>query len=342
MRKYSFSTLLLLAFGLSAIAQQTDTLQQAVYLTDSLRQEKSWEVRTPLTEEEIQRREDNRARVERMKQRYRAFHDSEVQAQEQAEQDANESDFLWSDAETGGAQTPSATTTTTKGESDPVNDEEALRMEISRNLQYGKSTNTSPPSPVRPTLPPQNQAIPQNYEQTPATTRINTNTNDLQKDIQEAFRPNKPPASTVDTNENWQAKTGITTTDNTMQAQSYEQLKAGQTYPLTIFFVDQQSNIDQSQLSALNNWLLWLRQHPGMKVEVRAYTHHEINELDAIDLSIQRAKAVTDYWQAQGVKEQQFSCRGYGSLSPLVPVSDPEAKQKNERIEVIILELPTR
>ncbi|MEL7220869.1 MAG: hypothetical protein AAGJ93_06085, partial [Bacteroidota bacterium] len=110
MRKYKFLALLLLAFGLSAVAQQADTLQQAVHLTDSLGQKQNWEIRTPLTQEEIQRREDNRARVERMKERYRAFHDAENQEREQVEQHTSESDFLWSDAEQGGAPLPASST----------------------------------------------------------------------------------------------------------------------------------------------------------------------------------------------------------------------------------------
>jgi outer membrane protein OmpA-like peptidoglycan-associated protein len=62
----------------------------------------------------------------------------------------------------------------------------------------------------------------------------------------------------------------------------------------------------------------------------------------AQQITRERSQNITDYWLQQGAGIQQLSFRGYGNLSPLVPSTAPRAQQKNERIELIILELSDR
>jgi outer membrane protein OmpA-like peptidoglycan-associated protein len=339
MRKTSLFAAFLLAFSLLTMAQSVDTIPPPTITPDSLNQDNDWSIRAPLSEEELQKREDNRARIARMKQRLRHFRDTEEEARFKAEQEAAESDFLWSDAEEGGQ--PPSSGNPPEGDIN-AEEEEALRLEISRNLQYGKSINNAPSAPVNPGLPEQNSPAPAAYDQAPEA-RIQTNTADLQRDIKAAFQPTDPkvtPASEAD--KNWPIEVGKNSNSESQEKLIYSKLAEGESYRLGTSFTDQQLTLNTTSLPELDIWAGWLKQYPSMRVEVRAYTHHEIAPLDAIDLSIQRAKTVTDYWLAQGALEQQLAYRGYGSLSPLVPDSDPEAKQKNERIEVIILELPTR
>ena len=296
MRKTSLFATFSLAFSLTIVAQiNVDTIPPPTATIDTTVQNEDWSVRAPLSEEELEKREDNRARIARMKQRFKDFHEAE---------------------------------------------EQELRMEIGRNLQFGKSANSSPTEPVRPNAAEATDPLPATYDYSTAQPS-DTNTEDIQTSIKSAFQPTEattPP--TTETENGWQIE--VDAPDLVRQDKQYTlaDLATGQSYLLDVSFAARQHYLAPESFSHLNTWADWLKQNPGLRLEVRAYTSNDIAQLDAIDLSLQRAKTIVDYWLAQGALSAQLSYRGYGSLSPLVPGTDPAAQQKNERIEVIILELP--
>ena len=306
-----------------------DTSLDSLTVQDSLTQ--NWTTRSPLTEDELQRRADNRAEVEDMKKRFRRFHQEEADQQAQEQTDADDDNYLWSNAESGGQSTISR-----KGapKVSVLEDPDELKMEIGRNLQEGRNPNAS--IPTTPVLPAYNTAeeIPQYYD-APIISR-RPSPEELENDIQSSL-------NTASNNQSdWQAKVGAAKGPLVNPANGAP-LKAGQIIILEgIHFLPNDSQLQPSAQDVLSPWATLLRAYPDLYIEVRSHSFGIADPIMAQQITRERSQNIMDYWLQQGAGIQQLSFRGYGNLSPLVPGSAPRAQQKNERIELIILELPDR
>ncbi len=305
---------------------QRDTIVVPTDPVDSLVQQKNWVIREPLSAQEQQRRADNRAEVEDMKTRFRQFHQEEEQLREADEVLQEEGDYLWSEAKTGGQLQSKGTNPEPSAKTPGTED---LRMEIGRNLQEGRRMDV-PPQPVRPTYT--ETPIPAEYEQpAPIPTQQNWENN-----IRTALRQEQ----TDGTGNQWQAKVGATP-GALINPQNGMPLQAGQTIVLTnVLFAEMSAALSPSTQDVLHQWAKILNANPDLIIQVRAHTHSGIPTFEAQQLTNQRAEAVVLFWQQQGIPTRQLSYRGYGRLSPLVSSADPQAQQKNERIELVILEMP--
>lgn len=298
---------------------------------DSLSQD--WATRSPLSKEERQRRSDNRAEVENMKKRFRKFHAESAKQQAAEQAAAEEEDYLWSAPESGGQVVPSGKQVNTTQTANP----EDLRMEISRNLQEGRSINPASQVPVAPVLPAYtSEPVPQEYNNVEFQARNGQAPAAIENTIQSSFQ--QPAVQKSD----WQAKVG-TSTPPLLDPEYKLPLSAGQILTLSqVQFNRHESQLSPSTKAVLNEWATLLKSYPALVVEVRAYTFGDADAIAAQQLTRDRAAQIVNYWAQQGVNNNQLSFRGYGLLSPLVPSSDPYAQQKNERIELIILEMPDR
>lgn len=327
---------ILIAFALIFLGIQVLTAQEKPLVKDSIRQlvntdtladSSNWIIRLPLTPEEQQRREDNRAEVEDMKHRFRQFHQEETQRQAEERAAEEDKDFIWADAEYGGQLRVKGNTAV--NDSSGINTAN-MRMEIGRNLQEGRSA-TVPNSPVLPVY--EEEAIPEAYDNN--ANRREGADEDWKNTISSSFQSRAAEPQ-------WQAKVG--NADNViLPPGTNTPLTAGQIILLeSVSFSPGSSTIRVADREVLDAWALLLRSNPGLIVEVRAHTYGNIGAFEAQQLTNQRAQNITDYWVGQGALSKQLSYRGYGTLSPLVASSNPLAKQKNERIELIILELTER
>lgn len=326
----TFAVSCLLAMGLLA--------QQPVIQRDTVRalrlpgdttvvQRKGWEIRRPLTQEQEQRRADNRAEVEDMKARFRQFHQEEEKQKTAADAAAEDDNFLWSEAQSGGQVQPKGTAVQ---ENDRATNTEELRMEIGRNLQEGRR------------MVPNQQPEPGQYanEPIPASYDYPSSPPPAQEDWQETIRYSLQSKTPQD-NEQWQARSAAVGAVGLVNPLTGEALQAGQTMQLTrVSFAERTAELTPIAQDALYQWASILQQNPGLIVQVRAHSHSDLATFEAQQLTNQRAEAVTRFWQQAGVRPEQVSYRGYGRLSPLVSSADPQAKQKNERIELVILEMP--
>ncbi len=304
-------------------------VQDSIAVHDSLAQD--WATRSPLTEAELQRRADNRAEVEDMKKRFRRFHQEESTQQAEEHAEAEDDNYLWSDAESGGQ-----TTISRKGTPEvPISeDPEALRMEISRNLQQGRNPDaTIPPVPVLPAYSADDE-IPSSYDAPAVSQRPSPN--ELENSIQSSLN------ARANNEANWQAKVGIAKAP-LVNPTNGTPLQAGQIIILEgIRFLPNDSQLQPSAHKVLDQWGLLLKTYPDLLIEVRSHSFGVADAIMAQQITRERSQNITDYWLQQGAGIQQLSFRGYGNLSPLVPNGDRRAQQKNERIELIILELPDR
>ncbi|TAE48985.1 MAG: hypothetical protein EAY69_03945 [Cytophagales bacterium] len=119
-------------------------------------------------------------------------------------------------------------------------------------------------------------------------------------------------------------------------------LKAGAKINLTIFFDFDKANIRKESNSELKRLLLFMIKYPQVKIEIAGHTDNIGTEQRNRILSQQRAKAVVNYLQDNGINELRMIYQGYGASKPVAEnkktngTDNPEGRQKNRRTECII------
>lgn len=84
--------------------------------------------------------------------------------------------------------------------------------------------------------------------------------------------------------------------------------------------------------------VMWLKENPNAKVEVSGHTDNVGGAVYNQKLSEARAKAVYDYFVANGVSAERLSYAGYGMERPIAPNDTPEGRQQNRRVELNLVE----
>ena len=84
--------------------------------------------------------------------------------------------------------------------------------------------------------------------------------------------------------------------------------------------------------------VMWLKENPNAKVEVSGHTDNVGSAASNQKLSEARAKAVYDYFVANGVSAERLSYVGYGMNRPIAPNDTPEGRQQNRRVELNLVE----
>jgi len=88
----------------------------------------------------------------------------------------------------------------------------------------------------------------------------------------------------------------------------------------------------------LRDTLAVLRANPGVKVRIDGHTDSDGAAAYNEDLSLRRAKAVRDYFVAEGLDASRFEVRGFGETRPAVKNDSRENKRLNRRVELTIVD----
>ncbi len=106
-----------------------------------------------------------------------------------------------------------------------------------------------------------------------------------------------------------------------------------------IFFETGTANIKPESHGLLDMIAATLVEHGELtKLEVAGHTDRQGKAKDNLELSKDRAQAVTDYLVGQGVAAERLAAKGYGEGQPLVQTEDDVANDQNRRVEFLILE----
>ncbi len=115
------------------------------------------------------------------------------------------------------------------------------------------------------------------------------------------------------------------------------------TFDSGILFTTGSSVLSQTAKNSLSNFANVLKQNTDCDVSVQGYTDNagwrnstaEQSAQKNLDLSQQRAQAVTTYLQSLGVSSTQIrSTQGYGESNPVADNSTAAGKAQNRRVEV--------
>lgn len=118
----------------------------------------------------------------------------------------------------------------------------------------------------------------------------------------------------------------------------YDSLKAGEKIILNdIYFDFNKSELRCDSYNELNRLIKYLDDNKNVEIEVSGHTDSfgtgDYNE----KLSLDRAKAVTIFLEGKGIAPERLSYKGYGENQPISSNDTSEGRQKNRRIEIMII-----
>jgi outer membrane protein OmpA-like peptidoglycan-associated protein len=91
--------------------------------------------------------------------------------------------------------------------------------------------------------------------------------------------------------------------------------------------------------ASLRELRLLLDRHPEWGLRITGHTDNQGDPEYNMDLSERRAKAVGDYFRNRGIAAERLFISWKGETEPLVPNDTPENRQRNRRVEMVIVEL---
>jgi len=124
--------------------------------------------------------------------------------------------------------------------------------------------------------------------------------------------------------------------------QELDQLQARQTERgilLTfsdVLFATSEAQVRPGSERTMTQLAGFLQEHPERQVIIEGHTDSTGPAEYNRQLSQQRAQAVADALQAEGVGADRFTIRGLGEDYPVAPNTTPAGRQQNRRVEIII------
>ncbi|MCS7076377.1 MAG: OmpA family protein [Bacteroidia bacterium] len=119
-------------------------------------------------------------------------------------------------------------------------------------------------------------------------------------------------------------------------------IEVGQTISLNnIFFSPNSAKLLPSSYPEIDRVAQFLKDNPQIKIEIHGHTDNGVagtTESYLLQLSDERAKSVADAIIKRGVKSNQVKYKGFGSSKPIADNNTAEGRQKNRRVEFIIVE----
>ena len=87
----------------------------------------------------------------------------------------------------------------------------------------------------------------------------------------------------------------------------------------------------------LQKLVVFLEENPERNVLIEGHTDNVGSSTYNLDLSLRRAEAVRQALIEAGIGPDRIAARGYGERYPVAPNSDAAGRQRNRRVEIVIL-----
>ncbi|MBJ80144.1 MAG: hypothetical protein CMH60_02385 [Myxococcales bacterium] len=95
--------------------------------------------------------------------------------------------------------------------------------------------------------------------------------------------------------------------------------------------------IPQDALPALDRLAQLLKDRPTLRIEVGAHTDNQGKRMENLFRSQRQAGALIAYLSEKGINADRLEARGYGQNQPIMPNMTKKGRDKNRRVEFIIL-----
>ncbi|WP_229249183.1 OmpA family protein [Dyadobacter sandarakinus] len=119
---------------------------------------------------------------------------------------------------------------------------------------------------------------------------------------------------------------------------NFSEIKKGEAVRLNHIYFNQSSpDLRPESFEELNRLADLLKEHPGMRIEIRGYTDNTGDFNANVRLSKNRCEAVIAYLTGKGIQGKRLKVAGRGPRDPMAPNDSEENKKKNRRVEFVIL-----
>jgi outer membrane protein OmpA-like peptidoglycan-associated protein len=105
-----------------------------------------------------------------------------------------------------------------------------------------------------------------------------------------------------------------------------------------LYFETGKDEILSKSYAELDKLLKLLQNKPEIRIRVEGHTDNLGDSRKNKVLSLDRALAVRNYLVSKGISAERIEFTGYGDTMPIVENADDVQRQKNRRVEIVILE----
>lgn len=103
-----------------------------------------------------------------------------------------------------------------------------------------------------------------------------------------------------------------------------------------ILFGINSSVLEDTSFTELDKVVKFLKQNPGVEIEIRGHTNSLCDDNYCIILSSKRAKSVMDYFISMGIPASRLTFKGLGKSVPIADNKTAAGRQINQRVEFMI------
>lgn len=105
----------------------------------------------------------------------------------------------------------------------------------------------------------------------------------------------------------------------------------------TISFEPDSAEFSPGSEKALLQLVSLLQKHPQRRVKVAGHTDASGSRENNLELSRERATAITNYLEDRGIARKQLLASGYGSSQPIASNETEDGRARNRRIDLIVM-----
>ncbi|MGB9731969.1 OmpA family protein, partial [Calditerrivibrio nitroreducens] len=107
---------------------------------------------------------------------------------------------------------------------------------------------------------------------------------------------------------------------------------------LMVFFDTNRSEVKDQYLAEIEKVATFMKQYPSIKIEIAGHTDNRGDRQKNIDLSQDRAESVANILiEKFGISKDRVTAKGYGPDKPIDNNDTEEGRQKNRRVEAVII-----
>lgn len=105
-----------------------------------------------------------------------------------------------------------------------------------------------------------------------------------------------------------------------------------------LLFKVNSAEIDERSITLLNQLVDFMKQNPGIRIEIGGHTDSDGSDAYNQQLSEKRAQSAVDYMVKRGIPSGRLEAKGYGEVDPVAPNDSDANKAKNRRVEMKVIE----
>lgn len=103
-----------------------------------------------------------------------------------------------------------------------------------------------------------------------------------------------------------------------------------------VMFAFDKSNISEDAKNTLNKLVTVLNTYPDTDIEIQGHTDSKGSDAYNLNLSTERARAVSNYLVAKGIANKRMSVKGFGKSAPKYSNDTKSGQAQNRRVEFLI------